>query len=90
MCTHSDSLRFTIKLLRKVNVRLYSEVWSGAVLRCSTVGSKVEAKCCPHNEREEGATGWLDPLPVSSAANTFYTHHHHRYKYWCTPLAGLT
>ena len=29
------------------------------------------------NEYEqEGVALWLDPLPVSSAANTFYTHHH--------------
>ena len=91
-----------VRLLANVHTQRQSQIHNkvaqvsveqGVVGCCAEVqqsGGGAKQSVVPHNEREEGATGWLDPLPVSSAANTFYTHHHHRYKYWYTPLAGLT
>ena len=78
-----------VRLLANVHTQRQSQIHNkvaqvsveqGVVGCCAEVqqsGGGAKQSVVPHNEREEGATGWLDPLPISSPANTFYTLHHH-------------
>ena len=77
-CQHAPagSLRITIKFFTvKCGFSWYYKYMCN--VHCCSSPVKVWQGVVHLNECEqEGVALWLDPLPVSSPANTFYTHHH--------------
>ena len=85
LCTKCVPYNEREKCCKVLAVEVKEQTHSAKQSVQSVVPHNEQEKCCkmlavevkeqsvvPHNEREEGATGWLDPLPVSSPANTFY------------------